>query len=199
MGADPGAVVGTIELEERDLTAALLQMSPLFRLRHLLAAAVVLLTVLSATGGGVSELYKLLPGVLVCGSFVAFSYLMPRFMAKKMLRAQTRAGDATVSYRFDADGVALRAAGATASFAYRTLVRTRETESALLLYTNPYIANIVPKRAFSPEDLERVRRLLPESIRPVPQRLFSGMKIFYWALLLFAFLSVWQLLSQQPR
>ena len=69
-------------------------------------------------------------------------------------------GDRHISYRFDDEGVTIRAAGVTTTFAYRKLVRVRELKTALLLYTTSMIANIVPKRAFSEGDLSRVRAFL---------------------------------------
>jgi hypothetical protein len=197
MGADE-VVTGQVEMKTEDVLPALRAMTSLFRLRHLFTGAVILLLVLSIAGNRSMGLQQLLPMVFLSVGFPAFLYLTPRILATRIVRAMTRQGDAQVFYRFDADGVTIRSAGATASLAYRVLVKTREIDNAFLLYTTPQLANIVPKRAFTPQDLDRLRALLPPAQQPQKIPLPSGVKIWLWLAMVLAFLVVWQLFSTPP-
>jgi YcxB-like protein len=85
--------------------------------------------------------------------------------ARRIHSAVVRGGDDEVIYRFEGDGVTMRGPGSTTSLALRTLVRVKEGKTAFMLYVNPYVANIVPKRAFAPADVDRVRALLAMHVR----------------------------------
>jgi hypothetical protein len=155
--AEAAPVTGTIELDERDLAPAIVRMSPIYRIRWLVVLWVAFSATYSALGGTISK--ALLP-VVMSAAFAVFLFAWPRLTARRLVRSIAHGGDAHVAYRFDHEGLTIRAAGVTTTLAYRQLVRVREVRTALLLYTTSQLANIVPKRAFSQADLPRVRAFL---------------------------------------
>jgi hypothetical protein len=146
-------------MQERDIASAIVQMSLIYRVRWLAVLWAAFYAVHVSLGGTPGQM--VLP-VLVCGIVVVFLFVQPRLTARRLVQAIApgQGADRKVSYRFDAEGLTISTAGSTTTVAYRKLVRVREVKSALLLYANPRIANIVPKRAFSEADLSRVRTFL---------------------------------------
>jgi hypothetical protein len=191
-------VVGTVQLTKNDLLGPLTQLSWLFRARvgisFILFFSVAVLW-FAAAGRSAAQF---LPQLLFGGLFTAYLFIAPRITAHRVFAAIARAGDTNASYRFDQDGVTIRSAGSTTSFAYRKLVQVREVKTALLLYTTPQIANIVPKRAFSVDGLDRLRALLATHVKTPIRRLGSGTRlVILWAALVLAFLVTWQFLSSR--
>jgi hypothetical protein len=197
------AITATLRMTVRDLEVPIVEMSPIFRARPVLVGVLVLSVPMLAslqTGGGLPWPH-MLPQIAFSAVFVAFLYLAPRRAAHKILRALTQAGDGDISYRFDEDGVTIRAAGSTTTFAYRTLVKASEGSSAFLLYPhNPLVANIIPKRAFGADELPRVRAHIAAHAPLKPLRGF-GLKVFVlWVVLIFVFIVIWQFLNASaPR
>jgi hypothetical protein len=132
-------------------------------------------------------------------AFAALMFYIPRASARSLLLSLVRAGDNRVFYRFDAEGVTIRAAGSTSSFAYRTVIRSRETGTAFLLYATPEVASIVPKRAFAAGDLERVRALLGSQVPRQTARGQAGRFVLLWLGLIVVFFVIWQFMSLRGR
>lgn len=193
---DEAVIVGTVRLTERDLEVPVTEMSPLFRWRAILSGMVVLADAVILLGGTPIVPDQIPLQLILVGLFVAFLYLAPRFSARQALK---RAGDGEVTYRFDDEGVTIHAPGAITTFAYRRLIKVREGSTAFLVYLNPFIANIVPKRAFPPADVDRVRALLAGHSRLAPLRTFPWKMVFSWLLLILMFFFVWQFLQPDPR
>ena len=194
-----GPVVATITLTVRDLEAAIIDMSWTFRLRKVALGFFALMVLF--TWRGVMEFSPgvAVPQLLVGAGYVLFMFLGPRLSARRQLRAIARAGDTNVTYRFDDEGITIRSAGATSALAYRRLVKVVQGRTALLLYTTDHVANIVPLRAFSADELARLRAFLPTEATPKKLRSATRLVIF-WLALVFAFLVVWQFLTAQaPR
>jgi hypothetical protein len=141
-----------------------------------------------------------IPQLLLGLGYVLFMFLAPRLNARRQLRAMARAGDTNVTYRFDGEGITIRSAGATSTLAYRRLVKVVQGRTALLLYTTDHVANIVPLRAFSADELARLRAFLPTEAKPKKLRSATRLVIL-WVALVFTFLVVWQFLTAQapPR
>lgn len=192
--ANEQVVTGSLELEERDLRAAVVDLSGLFRARLaialIIAASYGSLMVMGGGNGWGQNVQLIVFGVL----FVGFLWVSPALSARRLLRAIAKGGDRHASYRFDAEGVTIRTAGTTSSIAYRSLVESREGKTALLLYVAPNVANIVPKRAFSDEDLPRVRLWLAENVKAKRVRSTNRL-ILVWIVALFMFMVIWQFLS----
>lgn len=98
--------------------------------------------------------------VMTIGGLIAL-YQIPRSAARRIYRRLTSQGENRWSYRFDDDGVTIRGPGMVVGFSYRHLSRVRETERALevrsVLSSDLWT---IPKAAFSPDDVSRIRLLL---------------------------------------
>src|SRR5262249_36944173 len=138
------------------------------------------------------------PQLVFTAAFVGTLFVAPRLTARRILRALTKAGDGDVTYRFDPEGGTIRASGSTTSFAYRARTKAREGKTAFLLYPNPLVANIVPKRAFSAEGMERVRSYITANVPT--KRTPRVAKIFLiWIALIVGFVVLWQFLNTGGR
>jgi hypothetical protein len=187
-------ILGTLELDEADLRAGIVQSSGVLRARLGIVLVVAFCySMLGLMNGGV-PLTQNLPSMLVGAAFVAVLFASPRWRARQLLRALAAGGDRHASFRFDAEGVTYRTAGSTTTTSYRSLVEYRETKSSFLVYASPGIANIVPKRAFSPSDVARVGALLAANVKRKRARGGTRLVILWFSLILF-FLVVWQFLS----
>jgi hypothetical protein len=191
--------VGSVELEETDLRPALIDMSALLRGRVaitlVLAACYVSIAAVAVDSWSSKVQMFIFPTF-----FLGILWVSPFLSARRLLRAIEKAGDRHAHFRFDDDGVTMRRAGATSTFTYRTLVEYREGRTAFLLYTSPNVANIVPKRAFTPEGLARVSALLAANVKPSKARGMNRM-ILLWIIAIFMFVVIWQFLnaSGAPR
>jgi hypothetical protein len=192
-GVTAKPTIGAVELEERDLQAAIIDLSWILRARvgiGLVLAFIYGVPALTAH----ESVGELAQQALFGGLFVAFLFVSPRLRARRLLRSIAAGGDRHASYRFDDDGVTFRTAGSTTTAAYRSLVESREGKTALFVYTAPGVANIVPKRAFTPEGLARVRALLAANVKAA--RLSNANRLFVlWFAAILAFFVMWQFLS----
>ena len=198
-GGEP--VTGTLELDERDLRAAIVDLSGLLRARF----AVMFILVFCYGGPAIAnrELGQLAQPVIFSAVLIVILFGLPYYRARNLLRAIAKGGDRHASYRFDDEGLTMRTAGSTMTTAYRSLVDFRETKTAFLISTSPGVSNIVPKRAFSPEGLERVSALLAANVK-VKRARTGNRLVILWFALIFLFIVVWQFLSgsggsPQPR
>jgi hypothetical protein len=196
MAEEENVITGHVELQEADLRSAILEASAMFRRRwwYVVAAGALLLGG-PATGRGLPPLRSMAPSLAGCAAFLALLFIAPRLSARRALNALTKAGDANVYYRFDPEGVTIRAPGSTAAFAYRTVNRVREGKQTLLLYGLGGVANMVPKRAFAPAELARVSALLAANVEVQKSRLFPAWRLALWAIAIVASLVVFKLLQ----
>jgi YcxB-like protein len=113
--------------------------------------------------------------------------------------AAMKEGEREVSYRFDAQGVAITSAASTVSVQYGALHRHIDADSAFLLYTHERSAQIVPKRAFDPTGVEQIRQWLGARARAQPRpRVFSRLLVI-WAVLVVCCLIAWRWLAPGLR
>jgi hypothetical protein len=189
-------IIGRVGLTEADLRRPIVEMSLWTRLRWgYVALWIAFGSVLVQGQGPVTDW---LPQMIAMGVFAGFLFYRPWLAARRSLAALVRAGDSEVIYRFDEDGVTIRASGSTTTFAYRTLTKVKEGTTALLLYSDPAVASIIPKRAFAPADLERVRALVAPHAKPEPLRAFPWKGVLIWLGLVFVAMVVWQLMNAHP-
>jgi hypothetical protein len=168
--ASSEAVIASVRLEESDVRAAVVDLWDV-RTRIGLSLMLVVTYVGMALVGRESWGDRA-PVLLQSAVFLGILWFMPRVSAQK-LRTFNVAGE-QASYRFDAAGVTLPVAGAATTIAYGSIKDYREGESAFLIYSTADMPNIVPKRALTPGDLERVRAwLAPRARRArIAERLF---------------------------
>ena len=161
-------IFGSARLTEAEVREALAS-SPFMRYRWLtLLLSATLTAVMVFRDGGIRV--DRWPDILVIGLvFAVLSatvLLAPRTQARKMLK-EMDANRGEADYRFDADGITIRAPGTSSSVSWRIITSYRETPHTFLVYTSPNLANIVPKRAFNAADVDAVRALLAASVFPV--------------------------------
>lgn len=194
-------VSGAVAITHADLTRGVRDAVMLYRARWLcLGLFVALMVAAGVTGSMVWSVKNVLP-LVGASVFYVFLFVGPHLTGRRLYRALIKGGDNQVMYRFDAEGVTIRASAVTTTFAYRLLSRFRETRSMFLLTTNSGMTTIVPKRAFAASDLQRVRGLIPVEVkREAGRGLARPVKFFVlWLALIIAFVVVWQLLNARPR
>jgi hypothetical protein len=197
-------VVGTVRLTQKDLAGALCEMSWFFRLRWVLVLSIVVVAgtwVVAGLTAASSQAPAQPPvaALVFAAFFAAATFLGPRMTARRIIRALAQAGDPEVTYRFDDEGVTIRATGSTTTFAYRRILKTREGKTAFFIYCSPMVANIVPKGAFAPADVDRVRALIAAHVTPKPMGAGGRKVIILWVVLIVLFAVVWLLLNAQGR
>jgi len=189
-------VIATVRLTEKDIRAGLNEMGGSGPWRRVLFIVPVIAVVLTMSGrnGGMTSVTTLAPVIFMTVLYLTFLFVIPLRAAKGQIRNLERAGDTNVTYRFDDEGLTIRSSGASASMAYRRLVKSRRGKTTLLLFSTPQIAQIIPLRAFSADELERVLAFLP------PDQKGSGIGgwkrvALLWVVVLVAFLAIWQFLN----
>jgi YcxB-like protein len=203
---DPDVIFGRVQLTEDDLRRGLAELSPLYRRRWWSLGVLVAVFGLMAMSGSSATLGRLaadpsaLAGMLVPVVLCVLIVLGPRLGARRMMKT-LGLGDGEVDYRFDPEGLTIRAPGSSSTTAYRRVHSHRVTSDAFLIYSTPLIANIVPKRAFAPADLPRIEAWLAANVQPQRKIERRSWKILFlvWIGLIFFFLIVWQLFQQRPH
>jgi hypothetical protein len=201
MSPSDEVISGSVAITEADLTRGVTEASALYRGGWIyLGLSGVVLAIAVATGSIVWSQANV-PAFTFMVVFYLLLFVGPRLSARKLFRALVKAGDNQVLYRFDSEGVTIRAAGVTTTFAYRLLSQFREGAATLLLTTNAGSTTIIPKRAFATPDLDRVRALLSVEVKRAPARgLAKPIKlVIFWLALVFAFVVVWQFMNARPR
>ena len=101
-----------------------------------------------------------------------------------------------IEYQFSEDLLEIRTAISQSQHRYEALVKYAVGKHSLLVYVTPYVAQIIPKRAFREEELAQVERWLRARVKPVPKRVNPYLRfLVLWALLIVASLTLWQLMS----
>ncbi len=166
MSAEEQVITGSVAITEADLAQGIGALSTYYRLRwFILLAFLAMLGALRATATVPVQQWGAYAAIF--GLFCVWVFFSPRLAARKLLRVLVKAGDNQVLYRFDAEGGTVRASGATTTFAYRVLTRVRESRATLFLTIGAGSTSLVPKRAFSPEDLARLRQLLAANVKKI--------------------------------
>jgi hypothetical protein len=164
--AEGHPIFGSARLSEAELREALVRTAPLLRHRWLFLAACTGLGVLTTRMSDHHPrgwVLDFLPATIATAVLFVILLRAPGTSARKMLKTL---GDSDIDYRFDDQGVTIRASGTSSTVSYRVISRFRETERTFLVYTSPGLANIVPKRAFSAADQQAVRALLEAHVQP---------------------------------
>jgi hypothetical protein len=161
MSHDPTPVSATVTLTEQDLAGGIAAMSVFHRLRWLIVALLVVLNVVAWRTGSLASSETVKVQVVTFVAFVAFAFLGPRLNARRQLAAMQKANELEVTYLFDEAGVTIRSPASESTVPYRDLIKVVRGKTAVLLYTAPQVARIVPLRAFSDEDRARVLAWLP--------------------------------------
>jgi hypothetical protein len=165
---DPSPIFGSVRLSEAEVRDALMGASPILRYRWVGMVASAIACVLfmpSFEGKGPQSGLDFVPIIVALTIFWTMLLLGPRTSARRILKT-LGAEQGEIDYRFDADGMTIRAPGSSVTISYRVINRYRETRLTFLVYGSPGMANIVPKRAFSAAGVNEVRALLEANVRP---------------------------------
>jgi hypothetical protein len=189
-------VAVSVSLSESDVYVATKEMPEQVRVRGFLLIA-------AALGAGVTTLtnpaLSFWKAVLAAGLPTALILLVAihaeRRAARKLIAHLGEAGR-NIRYSFGVHGFEMQSAHGRAELEYAGLHHYAITKHALLLYTAPRVAQIIPRRAFMPDQLQQVEQWLSTSIKPAAKTYKSLLWLVgLWLGLVVAFLMVWFLLS----
>ncbi|GMU66801.1 MAG: hypothetical protein AMXMBFR36_30750 [Acidobacteriota bacterium] len=130
---------------------------------------------------GVLALAAVLPDVIEAGGFRSFGFwlfaalfayfplyfgiLVPRHVRR--LYRQTKAAGRPTTYSIDDSGLTLQSENGSGSVPWPDFHRWKEGRSCLLLYINQALFIILPKRAFSADQLAATRAYLHQHVRRI--------------------------------
>ena len=124
------------------------------------------LIVLRPTAETVSNVAPMLAVAAVWGVLL---WVSPRKGGRSQFTKQPSA-QGLITLIWDTSGVHWRWDGGTANIEYKNFIRFLESKHHFLLYSSPACFNIVPKRAFTPEQLSEFRSLLGEHISGITRK-----------------------------
>lgn len=105
-----------------------------------------------------------IPVFVVFAFWSAMMWALPRWAARKQFRGQPRAqGPRTLE--LGQSGTHCQWNGGAMDMEWKNYVRFAEDENVFLLYTSPVTFNIVPKRSFTTDELNRIREIIQQNIR----------------------------------
>jgi hypothetical protein len=122
------------------------------------ALLVFLVSVLIRIGFSV----RLIPGLAICSLFIFLPLLNRR--SQKSLYARTPGLHGRRSVEADDDGLEFSGTSFTSQVAWDNFTSFLEDEKSFLLYQNPQVFNIIPKRTLSADQIARLRAYLDQKI-----------------------------------
>ena len=165
-GGDSVCVEGETRFTEEDFAAPFLIMRKLGSRISMFAACAALLVVSVLLVGRQAWLAGFAGAVgMVFGFLGIWHSVGPRHLARQHIQG-IKEDEFAVRFRFDQDGMTVSGSWGTSFYRYRGIHAYSEHRSTILVQTGPVLRMVVPKRAFSPEDLETVRGLLRTRVRP---------------------------------
>lgn len=177
-GASKGGsqnIVGKVVLESSDVTAAqaaTTDHSVLGKYKRLLPLMVVIFVVVNhfVTAGtdAFSDWKKLLPIGLFLAVFITMVMNRRKQAGSKALEGKSEE-ERKAKFELGENGFSVELLGSAGRSEWSSLHHFLETESAFLLYINATVCHVLPKRAFSEPDVEKVRSLLEMQAPPAPQ------------------------------
>jgi hypothetical protein len=106
---------------------------------------------------------NLLPLMVLLVAWAALIWIVPYWMARSQFRKQPAARSVR-SVTIDDLGLRSHWDSGNAETAWKNYIRLFESKNEILLYSSPALFNILPKRAFTSEQLEQFRTLAKEKI-----------------------------------
>jgi YcxB-like protein len=108
---------------------------------------------------------KLMPLFVITLLWVAFMVALPWWSARRQFRGQPKArGPKTLL--LDSSGAQWQWDGGFTTTQWKDYIRWVEGKDQVLFYTSPVCFNILPKRALDSHQLDELRALLTQNIRP---------------------------------
>lgn len=160
----------------------------------------VVFVVLSLAMLGVTLLVggtKMLPGLVVLPFFLGLVWYFRRVQAKTVLASKSEM-DLTHSYELDSDGYRISSHNSASRATWSTLYTFQETADAFLLFQNPTVRIIIPKRAFAANDIPRIQKLLAACVHRRRPGGGPARVLVLWVVLIIAFVAIYHLVGTQP-
>ena len=165
-GADGASVEGEAQFVEEDFSAPFLAMRKRRDRVSMLAVCAALLAVSVLLVGRQPWLAGFAGAVgLVFGFLGIWHSAGPRYLGRQHIQGLNE-DEIPVRFRFDQEGMTISGSWGTSFYRYCGIHSYTERGSAILVQTGPMLRMVVPKRAFSPADLETVRGLLKSRVKP---------------------------------
>jgi YcxB-like protein len=194
----PDVVEGKLTLSAEDLDLGAAAMPEHTRMRFSLRLYGGALVLFGIVGGELTHaaLAPRLIWIAIGIGLVVHAQLRRPAQGARLIAAM-KDGEREVSYRFDSQGLSIKTPVSETSLQYTALHREIEGQTAFVLYTQERIAQIIPKRAFDPSGVARIRQWLGVQVqaRPKPKS-FLRMALI-WAVLVVVFLVIWNLLVKR--
>ena len=128
----------------------------------ILAATAVFAFVMKPFGAALSTAAPLL---VLIAFYVVVLWLLPSWSMQRQFRQQPGAhGPRTLT--LDALGAHWKWEGGTSDIEWKNYIRFVEGKNQILFYTSPAAFTLVPKRALLPEQLDAIRGLVQQYMKP---------------------------------
>jgi hypothetical protein len=105
----------------------------------------------------------------------------------------------TVTWRFTPETFEITNSTTYTRMQWSTVHRCLEGKDVFALYTSEAIVQIIPKRAFRPEDIEPLKGMFATHITPRKRPPMAARMLVLWVVLIVMFLAIWQFLQTVPR
>jgi hypothetical protein len=171
-----------------DVVDAQLAMRPVRR-SYLVIAILVAPTVYYVLGAvGAPRMVAMVVGGAAGIALYALRSLLQRPSAARIL-AGKRTEELRLVFVFDDEGYSVDTSGLSAEFDWGAIHDWHEGRRTIDLLPSSTTMQVIPKRAFSPADLDGLRKLLREHVhrRPIPTALFEGRAFSLWLLIVILF------------
>jgi hypothetical protein len=160
-----------------------------------IAGLVSLLAVTGLIWGITGEGYAKTVFIFVGGLVFALGTVILQGRASFAAAAERDFGRDSMEFVFDDHGYRFRSPGREMRFAWSTLNRYVETKNVFLIYFATYAVSLVPKRAFTADDLARLGTELRARIQPRKVPASRAKLVVTWIVAIVAFVATWRWLG----
>lgn len=192
--SDAAPVEAQLELTEVDFLHALRSMPE----RRFGIASVSVIAALVVAGMGMVQGFDLaiwLTIAFVAVLLVVMHFTTTRLQARRFF-AEIAPERRKTTYIFTPTSVEISSKSSHARQDYEALKRYVLTPHTLLLYSSSSIAQVIPLRAFAPNDRERVIAWVKAHVKPSPRvPSVLGRTVVMWLVLVVAFAMIWWLFA----
>jgi hypothetical protein len=105
----------------------------------------------------------LLPLSILAAVFVAYFTLCPYYSARKQFSGSPSA-KLTTNLEASDDAIHFKTEESNSSTSWRNFVKWRERKSVFVLFTSPVVSFVLPKRAFTSEQVLEFREMLKRNV-----------------------------------
>jgi hypothetical protein len=186
-----GSISGTTTLTEADMAAGLAVANKRGQWLMPVLFAFFGLVATSSFGGITAPLIAVPVGA-------GFGWLLWRNVFRSGAR-RSLAGksdrERTLTWRFTPETFEITTVTTYTRMQWSAVHRAVEGRDTFALYTSEAIVQIIPKRAFRAEEIEKLKALFASSITPRKKRSNFGRVFMLWIFLILMFLTIWQFLQ----